>query len=324
MSQVLPSTDHVIPASATFEEAVNRLRGRHLPWLLAVEADGRAAGVLSEEDLRLGLAGTIRLHHGIRPHLAPVDRAGLPLDGDGRPLPWSPPSPPEVRAALLMAGGRGARLRPLTDDCPKPLLPVEGRPLLHRILEQAAEAGLSRVWISVCYLAAKVKASVGDGSAFGLEIHFLEEKEPLGTAGALGLLDEEPERLLVMNGDILSSIHLPSLFAWHERHGNGVTVATFLHEVRVPFGLAHFRGQDLERLEEKPTLRLPVNAGIYLFEGSLLREVPAEGPFDMVRWLNALGRRGACGHFPIVEGWTDIGSLESYERHRGEGPSDPG
>lgn len=273
---------------------------------------------MREEDIRLGLAGRRRPHHSIQALLRPLgDPPELPIAGDGTALPWEPPPAPRIHRALLMAGGRGARLAPLTDTTPKPLLRVEGQPLLHRLLAQARDAGISRCFVSVQHLAGAVKRSVGDGTRWGMDIRFLEESEPLGTAGALGLVPVAEEPLLVMNGDVLTDVNLVALFAWHARHRNKVTVATHLHEVHVPFGLAHFDGQRLERLEEKPTLRMPVNAGVYLFEPEVLAGVPRGQPHDMVSWINALSTSGAVGHFPIVERWHDIGSMQEYERLAG-------
>lgn len=305
---------HCLPATATLADAASLVGQVLCPRILLLDAQGKAVGQLSEEDIRLALCTEGRPHHPLEGRMRPLD-GSLPLDADGRPMPLPAAGPGKgVREALLMAGGRGTRLSPLTDDCPKPLLPIGGVPLLHRLLRQVAEAGIERAHISLHYLPDKVRESVGSLTIPGLEIAFVEETQPLGTAGALGLLPRLDSPVLVMNGDILSSLHLHALFAWHARHGNGVTVATHLHEVHVPFGLAHFRDQHLDRLEEKPTLRLPVNAGVYVFEPGLLAAIPEDQPWDMVDWLNRLSAEGKVGHFPIVEAWHDIGSLEAYQR----------
>ncbi len=307
----------ILKPGATLADAAKLLEDHVCPVFALSDDEGGLLGLLREEDLRIGLAEKARPHHEALSLAVPPEVFGLrpgQTVSKLRASDFGLPPAPRVDRALLMAGGLGSRLAPLTDNCPKPLLPVQGKPLLHRLLAQVRAAGIQRVYISILYLGDMVRASIGDGSAFGLEVHYVEETEPLGTAGALGLLPDEPGPLLVMNGDVLSTINLPALFAWHGRNQNAVTVATWLHQVHVPFGLAHFEGQKLLHIEEKPTLRLPVNAGIYVFEAALLREVPKGKPKDMVAWLNTLAQEDRAGQFPIVERWEDIGSLEAYER----------
>lgn len=300
--------------TATLGDAAARVGAAYCPLLVLVDEQERVVGVVREEQVRIGLTGAGRVHHALADLAAPAsDVEEITIDADGRLASYRPPDAPRLDTALVMAGGQGTRLSPLTDDCPKPLLPVQGQPLLHRVLGQLRAAGISRAFVSVRYLAERVRESLGDGTGFDLTIEFLEEDEPLGTAGALASLPELDQPLLVMNGDILSDINLVALAAWHERHANQATVATHLFEVEVPFGLAHFTEQRLDRLEEKPTLRLPVNAGIYVFAPELIGSLTA-GPLDMVTWLNELAQAGVVGQFPIVEPWHDIGSIEAYRR----------
>lgn len=309
---------HVLPEEALLGDAARLVGSGYCPLIALVDAKDRVTGVVPEEKVRLGLIRTARPEHPLAGLAEPAEGfPELPLSAEQTPLPFHPPPPPDIHRALVMAGGRGSRLEHLTEKLPKPLLPVGGEPLLHRILGQLARVGIREVLLSVHYLASKVRASVGDGGAFGLDVRYLEEDRPLGTAGALGLAPRTGEPLLVMNGDILTTIHFPSFFAWHARHRNRGTIAANLFQVEVPYGLAHFDDQELEHLEEKPTLRLPVNAGIYLFEAELLDRIPANEPFDMVTWLNELAPERKLGLFPVVEEWRDIGSLERYEETLG-------
>lgn len=309
---------HVLSDAALLGDAARLVGSRYCPLIALVDADGRVTGVVPEEKVRLGLIRTARPEHPLASLAEPAEGfPELPLSAEQRPLPCHPPAPPAIPRALVMAGGRGTRLEHLTENLPKPLLAVRGEPLLHRILRQLAQAGIREVLLSVHYLAGKIRASVGDGGAFGLCVRYLEEVRPLGTAGALGLAEAADDPLLVMNGDILTTIHFPSFFAWHARHRNSATIAANLFQVEVPYGLAHFDEQTLEHLEEKPTLSLPVNAGIYLFEAELLGMVPANEPFDMVSWLNELAPARKLGLFPVVEEWTDIGSLARFEEADG-------
>lgn len=296
---------HSLPKDATLADAAALFGGRTaLASIDVTGPDGDICGHLSEDDLRLGLAGRSRPHHRVQSLM----RSGAYHAAE--------PASRQIRRALVMAGGRGSRLSPLTDATPKPLLPIDGTPLLHRILRQLSDAGIEQCWISLLYLGDQIEESIGDGSAFGLDVQYVRETTPLGTAGALGLLPASTEAtanaIAVMNGDVFHEVNLRALFAWHRRHHNQATVATQLHEVYVPFGLAHFDGQKLERLEEKPTLRLPVNAGIYVFDEALLTEIARGEPWDMVDWLNQLAKRHVAGQFPVVERWHDIGSLDEY------------
>jgi dTDP-glucose pyrophosphorylase len=225
---------------------------------------------------------------------------------------------PEVRDAVVMAGGFGTRLRPLTDQTPKPLLDVGGRPLLCRILDQLRGAGVERVAISVHYLAEQVKAVVRDGGQWGMEVRYLEEPEPLGTGAGLALLGSVPGPFYLLNGDILTDLNLRAFAAHHLLHGNLATVATYLYAAPLPYGVVHHDGERIARIEEKPAYRYPVNAGLYLFAPEVLGRVAHGRPLAMVDFLNEQAASQRIGRFPLIEYWNDVGSHADYERARQE------
>lgn len=220
---------------------------------------------------------------------------------------------PPLRA-VVMAGGYGSRLGELTADTPKPMLPVGDRPLLERIIGQLRDAGIRHVNLTTHYRAEAIASHFGDGREFGVDIEYVSEEQPLGTAGALGLVEAEGP-LLVMNGDILTRIDFHAMRAFHQEHRAAMTVAVRPYEVRVPFGMVELDQAEIASITEKPLVRGFVNAGVYLLDGEICSSVPAgerlEMP-DLIARLVAEGRR-VVG-FPLREYWLDIGRLADYEQ----------
>jgi dTDP-glucose pyrophosphorylase/CBS domain-containing protein len=217
--------------------------------------------------------------------------------------------------AIIMAGGQGARLRPLTEDLPKPMLPVGDRPLMQLIIEQLQRAGIRRVNVTTHYLADKITGYFGDGEAFGVELNYVTEVRPLGTAGAIGLLEAPDEPLLVINGDILTRVDFRALLDYHREHRADLTMAVRRYDMQVPYGVVECEGPDVRRLREKPDVSFLVNAGIYLLEPSVYAYVRNGEHLDMTELIQTLlddGRRVVS--FPIVEYWLDIGQILDYER----------
>ncbi|HVY58170.1 MAG TPA: nucleotidyltransferase family protein [Xanthobacteraceae bacterium] len=217
---------------------------------------------------------------------------------------------------VLMAGGRGSRLKPLTADTPKPMLKIGDRPILEIILLQFREYGFRRFVITMHYLGDQIMEHFGDGSRFGAEISYVQESEPLGTAGALSLLPERPDRpFFVMNGDLLTKLNFASLMAFHQACAAPLTVCVREHALTIPYGVAEISGDHLDRLVEKPTYRHLVNAGIYACSPEILDLVPRGRPSTMVDIIDLLletGRRPAV--FPIHEYWLDIGQHGDFLR----------
>lgn len=217
--------------------------------------------------------------------------------------------------AVVMAGGEGRRLRPLTEHMPKPMLPLGNRPLLELIIDRLREAGIRRVNLTTHYRADVITNHFGDGHDFGVEIRYLQENEPLGTAGALSLVEASDEPLLVMNGDILTGVDFRAMLDFHREQDADMTVAVRLHEVKVAFGVVELDGCAIRRIVEKPTLRQFVNAGMYLLNPDILRYLPDGQRVDMPDLITLLLREGRrVAGFPIREYWLDIGQMKDYQQ----------
>ncbi len=219
---------------------------------------------------------------------------------------------PPLRA-VVMAGGFGQRLRPLTQNTPKPLLTIGNKPVIERTVEQLRDAGIKNISITTHFQADKIKDHFGDGSDFGVNVQYTHENEPMGTAGALSMLENVDEPLLVINGDILTEVDFRAMQAFHREHDSDLTVAVRKYEIPVPFGVIKAEGVRVTQLVEKPVLSHFINAGIYLLEPSVLEDVPATGRLDMTDLIEILLKRNAVvTSFPIHEYWLDIGQVSDY------------
>lgn len=229
---------------------------------------------------------------------------------DGAPLGFS--------FAVIMAGGEGARLRPLTNAIPKPMVEIGGAPLLERQIQRLAKGGINRIYISVNYLSHVIEEYFGDGHDFGLEICYLREQEKLGTAGALSLLPEHPDRpIMVMNGDILTTSDIDSLYSFHMTHGAKITVAAIDHRVDIPYGVIRAEGPFVTGLVEKPSERFLCNAGIYAVSPEALSLLPGGKYINMTDLIEAcLVRNLPVAVFPVHEYWNDIGTPDDLEKAR--------
>jgi len=225
-------------------------------------------------------------------------------------------SPPQLsNAVVIMAGGKGTRLRPHTEHCPKPMLPVGDQPMLEILLEQCIAGGFRRFYLSVNYLKEQIIDHFADGSRWGVSIEYLVENEPLGTAGSLQLLpDALTEPFLVLNGDVLTRLNPSQLLRFHNEHQAQATLCVRKHEFTVPFGVVLTNGVELAGFEEKPTYRHMVNAGVYVIDPQLLPLLPPHQSTDMPTLLQAAQQ---AGHLVAVctihEYWIDVGRPETLE-----------
>ncbi len=220
--------------------------------------------------------------------------------------------------AVIMAGGEGMRLRPLTETIPKPMVEIGGLPLLERQIQRLIRNGIRRVYLSVNYLSHVIEDHFGDGSEFGIEIRYLHENEKLGTAGSLSMLPETPSApILVMNGDILTTSNFENLFEFHQSNGSSVTVAAVDHYVNIPYGVIHSDGHFIRRLEEKPSQRFFCNAGIYALSPPTLGLVRNVGYCNMTDVVETCLRLNfPVSVFPLHEYWSDIGTPGDLEAAR--------
>ena len=217
--------------------------------------------------------------------------------------------------AMVMAGGYGLRLRPLTEELPKPMLPVGSRPLLELIVEQLRQAGIRQVNVATHYKSEMISEHFRDGRDFGVDIRYVKEDHPLGTAGALSLLEESDEPLLVMNGDILTRVDFRAMLNFHREHKAELTVAVRQYEFNVPYGVVNTDGVQVRGISEKPVVRYFINAGIYLLNPSACRLVPNGQAYDIPELIARLVSEGrTVVSFPVREYWLDIGKTDHYDQ----------
>ena len=336
---------NVLTQGSSILEAVARLDQARRKLILVTDDDGRLVGTVSDGDVRRGLmrridmagpitqvmnADPVALKEGqpeatARKRLAERGVSVAPVvDRDGRVLGLYPDvsafAAERDNLVVIMAGGRGVRLAPLTQTCPKPMLKVAGRPVLETIIERMRAQGFRRFRLAVNYLAEMIEGHFGDGDGFGVEIDYLRETDPRGTAGALSLLAERPdEPFIVMNGDVLTRTVFGDLLDFHDEHRAAATVCVREHRFEAPFGVVETEGHRLISIREKPTFRWFANAGIYVLGPDALKQVPDSGHYDMPTLLATLSDRGdTVGAFPIHEYWIDIGRPPDFELARSD------
>lgn len=221
---------------------------------------------------------------------------------------------------ILMAGGLGTRLRPLTENIPKPLLKVGHRPILETIIKSFADQGFENITISLNYKGEMIKEHFKDGSEFGVNIDYIEENDRLGTAGALSLLKEYPhEPFFVMNGDILTDVDFGSLLDFHSFGNADATMCVREYEYQIPYGVIQTENEHIKSIVEKPIEKFFVNAGIYVLSPHVFNYIPKNEFFDMPTLFNILiENQKSVMSFPIHEYWLDIGRISDFEQAQTE------
>jgi NDP-sugar pyrophosphorylase family protein len=218
--------------------------------------------------------------------------------------------------AVILAGGKGTRLRPYTTDLPKPLVPIGEQPVIEILLGQLKKAGVTRAHLAVNHLAHLIRSVLGDGSKYGLEIDYSIEKQPLSTVGPLKLIDKLPEHFIVANGDILTDLDVAKLYQDHVQSGAIATVATFKRTEKIDYGVLDITDDGVvSGFSEKPCYHFSVSMGIYVFSRPVLDLVPDNKPFgfDDLMYL-LLERREKVRAYPFNGYWLDIGRPDDYEK----------
>lgn len=217
--------------------------------------------------------------------------------------------------AVIMAGGKGSRLMPLTQELPKPMLPIGDKPLLEHTVQQLVNLGVKDVSLATFYKSDVIKNHFGDGQKFGIRINYLNEEVPLGTAGALGLKSVPKTTQLVMNGDILSQVDYRAMLQFHRENKAVMTVGVRQYQVDVPYGVVETNGVHVSQLNEKPSLKFFVNAGIYLLEPTVYQFIDTKSHLDMTELISRLlDKKLPVVSFPISEYWLDIGLPQDYRK----------
>lgn len=331
----------LLSTEATIAEAINNLNKTGIKIVLVINSLGVLEGTVSDGDIRRGLLKGLNVNGSIasilhqnafvvpselsrdlvmqlmsanKIHQIPiVDKnhcvVGLHL--------WDELFMPLERENIMviMAGGMGTRLRPHTEDCPKPLLKIAGKPMLEHIIDRAKLEGFSRFVIAIHYLGHMIERYFGRGERLGVEIAYLRENTPLGTAGALSLIHPKPDLpFVVTNGDVISDIRYGELLDFHVRHAAAATMAVRVHEWQHPFGVVQTQGLEIVGFEEKPVARSHINAGVYAIDPVALSLLSESERCDMPTLFERLqNKNNRTVAYPMHEPWLDVGRPEDLQ-----------
>ncbi len=334
--------ESLLPPTVTVKEAKHVIDNSPLHIAIIVDGDRRLLGIVTQSDFRKGLLNHVNLEDPVsfimnnKPttaflgdnkgkidnffiktnlmHLPIVDKDGILASVEyydehlkiDKHNSWM----------VIMAGGLGNRLRPLTETVPKPLLKVGERPILENIIINCINYGFNKFYISVNYKSDLIEDYFGDGSIWNVQIEYLREEKKMGTAGALSLLPEVPTTpIFVMNGDIMTELNFQELINFHFEHNAYATMCVKEYDFTVPYGVVCVNGNKIKCIDEKPIHRFFINAGIYIFDPDVLKFIPKYEPLDMPDLFRMIiDDNKATVAFPIHEYWLDIGRIDDYKK----------
>ena len=325
----------ILPKVSTIGQAIRNLNNSGIKIVLIVDDAEKLIGTISDGDIRRGLLKGMGLDDHIdklvnhNSLVVPPEMARdmvlqlmvankinqVPVVSEQRQVLglhlWDQMTELPARANLMviMAGGRGTRLLPHTKNCPKPMILVNGKPMLELIIERGKLDGFTHFVLAIHHLGHVIEDHFGNGERLGVNIEYLREQSPLGTAGALSLINPKPDvPFVVTNGDVISDIRYGELLDFHNRHEASATMAVRLHEWQNPFGVVHMKGLEITGFEEKPVARNHINAGVYAISPEALTELVKDEHCDMPMLFERLlvkARRTVA--YPIHEPWLDVG-----------------
>ncbi len=336
----------ILSSDATIQEAITNLDKVAIKIVIVANSDGELVGTVSDGDIRRGLLRGMLLTSPLTeiihrtPLVVPPDMSSdlvmqlmiankvfqIPAVNENNQVVglhlWDElvVTPTRRNLMIIMAGGVGSRLKPYTETCPKPLLLVAGKPILEHIICSAKSEGFSEFVISINYLGYMIEDYFGDGEKLGVHIEYLREKSPLGTAGALGLIDTPPEEpFVVTNGDVITDIKYGELLDFHTRLKASATMAVRVHEWQNPFGVVETKGVEIIGFQEKPVSRSHINAGVYCLEPSVLELLEVNAHCDMPALFERLqSKKQRIVAYPMHEPWLDVGRPIDLEIARSE------
>lgn len=341
----------ILPVDSTIQQAIRNLDQVAIKIVMVVNEEKELEGTISDGDIRRGLLRGLDLNSPISsiihrnslvvpPEMVRETVMQLMVANKIQQIPvvdlnqhvvglhlWDEINTPPVRSNLMviMAGGMGTRLRPYTENCPKPMLPVGGKPMLEHIIGRAKLEGFTDFVLAVHYLGHMIEDYFGNGESLQVQINYLREQKPLGTAGALGMLNPWPEApFVVTNGDVLTDIHYGEILDFHIRHEAAATMAVRVHEWQHPFGVVQTQGVDIIGFDEKPVARSHINAGVYALDPSALSVLSVDKHCDMptlFERLQANAKRTVA--YPMHEPWLDVGRPDDLAAARSKLQTDP-
>lgn len=335
-------SDYLISRQATVLDALKKLNNTRSFTLFVTDDQQRVVGALTDGDIRRGLIAGASLQtpvsevclkrfryldaanycpatlHDIRqkgirlvPYLTEDGRVErlIDLQQTKALLPVD---------AVIMAGGRGERLRPLTDTCPKPLLPLGDKPILEYNIDRLAAYGIENLYLCVRYLGQQIKDYFGDGRQRGLRIRYVDEDQPLGTLGAVSRISRfDHDTVLIMNSDLFTNINLEDFYNHFVDNQSDMAVASVPYNVTVPYAVMETEGQRIRSFVEKPTYSYYSNGGIYLVRRAVLEQLKPDRRFDATDLMQQLiDQGGRLTYFPLVGYWIDIGKPDDYRKAR--------